>query len=156
MPWFVAALPWIIPAATAATTTGLQLAGTFSPSSNLKQQQDSLRQQQLHTQQQDQLTKQEAFKAAAPGLQGQVGGDLTQESFSQMVASLTGNPGSLGEAQRTLYSGGGASGGGAPGLTGEGVFSGVSPSSGPSGGGLTDAIRRLFNSGESNAEPSLA
>lgn len=77
--------------------------------------------------------RQEIMKGA-PGLQEQTGGSLTPDSFSSMVAALTGNPGSIGLAQSTLF-----------------PQNGLTQNSGSSGSpGLSDAMSQLFQPGGSS------
>lgn len=66
------------------------------------QKQDALTAQRT-AQQQELSARRQALMKAAPGLQESVGGSLTPESFSSMIAQLTGNPGSVGLAQSTLF-----------------------------------------------------
>ena len=139
----------LIPAIVGGVGTGVSLYEGHEQ----REQANSLEQQQqsaanaaaLKQQQQEQLSKQQAFRAASPDAQSAVGGALTPESFASMVAQLTGNPGDVGLAQKTLFTGGGTgSTTSQPGLTG------TQP-----GGGLSEAITHLFGGSDNNQFPSL-
>lgn len=58
---------------------------------------------QRQQQQDDTNARRQAIMKAAPGLQEATGGSLTPDSFSSIIASLTGSPGSIGLAQSTLF-----------------------------------------------------
>jgi hypothetical protein len=102
MPWIVPLLPALIGAGVAGTTTGLQAAGTFSPSTTKATEQQQLLQQeqQQKTQQQQ---EQQLFKHFAPDAQGQTGGALGDASLSSMIAELSGSPGDINLAQQTVF-----------------------------------------------------
>lgn len=133
-----AALAWVIPAIVGATGTGVSL---YEGSQQSGQAQKAMQQQQQQAQdaekkqeQQSLLSRQQAFRQLGPDVQSQVGGSLTPESFSSIVAALAGDPGHAGEATSTLFpssSGPGVSGG--PGLT--------LPQQQP---GLSEAMTHLF------------
>lgn len=135
--------------AAAAASTGAGIYSSVSASNQAsdmqKQQKQLATQAEQKQQQQDQLTKEQAFRRFAPDAQSQVGGSLTPESFSELVSSLSGYTGDVGLAQKTLY-------GDKP-PTEPGLSTG-----GPSSGGLSDAIKRLFanESPSSNQMPSFA
>lgn len=141
----------IIPIVAAAITAG---STAYAVHSQGNAQQDALHQQQVqlekqreHDLQASTLAKQEQFKALSPNVQENVGGSLTPESFANMVASVSGNPGDIGLAQKTLF---GTTGGG-NGLTGENLFSNASS------GGIGDIIKKFQGGGEGGEmEPSLA
>lgn len=71
----------------------------------LKQQELAAKQAQISNRNALVLAKKQSFMGAAPDAQSAVGDSLTPESFSSMVASLTGSPGDIGLAQQTLYPG---------------------------------------------------
>jgi hypothetical protein len=132
------ALAWVIPAIIGGVGTGVSLYEGHQQSdqaqSLMKQQQQAAQDAQKKQEQQALLSRQQAFRQLGPDVQSQVGGSLTPESFSAIVAALAGDPGRTGEATSTLFpstSGPGVSGG--PGLT----LPGQQP-------GLTEAMTHLF------------
>jgi hypothetical protein len=102
----------LISSGVAATGIGLQAAGTFQPSTSA--QTKAMEQQTQQQQQALQQQKEQAFKGFEGDAQANTGGALTDKSFSQLVAELSGNPGDLQLAQDTLF----GSGGGGTGSTG--------------------------------------
>ena len=101
----IAALPWLIPAATTGTTIGLQASGALQPSTSgaVKQQEQLQLQQQEQQQKQQQQQEQQLFKHFAPDAQGQTGGALSDASLSSMIAELSGSPGDMNLAQKTVF-----------------------------------------------------
>jgi type II secretory pathway pseudopilin PulG len=112
MPIAAPVIAALITAGVSGTEIGLQASGAFQPSTSgqTKALEQQNQQQQLALQQQ----KQQAFRGAAGDAQAATGGALTDKSFSQLVAELSGNPGDLQLAQDTLF----GSGGGGTGPTG--------------------------------------
>lgn len=96
----------LIGAGTTGITTGLEAAGTFTPSSNSAQLKEQQTQDQINATKQQALQKQEIFKRFAPDVQSATGGALADKSFSQMVAELSGSPGDIGLAQQTIFGSG--------------------------------------------------
>lgn len=97
----------LIPLIAAGITAG---AGIYEAKSAAGSQSDALKAQQQATltqQRQDAVseanTRRQALLKAAPGLQENVGGSLTPDSFSSIISQLTGNPGNVGLAQSTLF-----------------------------------------------------
>jgi hypothetical protein len=102
------ALAWIIPLVSAGvggTEMGLNIAGVGQPSPGdaAKKQQAMLDKQKQDEAKQLALQKQEMFKHFAPDVQSATGGALTDQAFSQMVATLSGSPGDIGLAQQTIF-----------------------------------------------------
>jgi|SRR6266576_3898567 len=99
----------IASAAVAATTTGLEAAGTFQPSTTAATKAAQLKSQQ-DQQKQAQTMEQAMFKHFAPDAQSQSGGALGEGSLSALIAELSGTQGGVSEAQQTIFgSTGGAS-----------------------------------------------
>src|SRR6266576_5865648 len=94
----------IASAAVAATTTGLEAAGTFQPSTTAATKAAQLKSQQ-DQQKQAQTMEQAMFKHFAPDAQAQSGGALGEGSLSALIAELSGTPGGVGEAQQTIFGG---------------------------------------------------
>ena len=102
MPWVVPLLPALITAGTTGTEIGLQASGALSPgggpsTAQLQQQQQEAAQKQQQTQ------LQEAFKSFAPAAQAQTGGALSDTSLSALINELSGNQGTIGGAQQTIF-----------------------------------------------------
>jgi hypothetical protein len=103
----------IIPAATTGTSIGLQASGALSPSGpSLSQSEQLAKQQEVAANKQAQLQSQEAFKAFAPDAQAQTGGALSDASFANLVAELSGQPGNMELAQQTIFGNAGTQGSG--------------------------------------------
>jgi hypothetical protein len=92
----------LISAAAAATTTGLEAAGTFQPSTTKATQEAALKSQQ-DQQKQAQTMEQAMFKHYAPDAQAQSGGALGDQSLSALISELAGTQGGVSEAQQTIF-----------------------------------------------------
>jgi len=104
MPMFavpLATIATLASAGVAGTELGLNLSGAGQPS-----QGDAMKQLQTQNQQQQQelaQQKEQAFKHFAPDAQAATGGALSDQSFSALVAELSGQPGDVNLAQQTIF-----------------------------------------------------
>lgn len=92
----------LISAAATATTTGLEAAGTFRPSTTAATEKAKMEALQAQ-QKQQQTMEQGLFKHFAPDAQAQTGGALGDQSLSAMIAELSGTPGDINLAQSTVF-----------------------------------------------------
>ena len=99
---FLALLPALITTATTGTEIGLQASGALGGGGGGNNTAALLAQQEAN-QKAQQTAQQEAFKSAAPAAQAQTGGALSDTSLSALIAELSGNPGSIGSAQQTIF-----------------------------------------------------
>jgi hypothetical protein len=105
MPFTPAIIAALIGAGVTGTTTGLEASGVIGggggPSKADLEKQQLTQEQQQQKQQQEAL--QQAFKHFAPDAQAATGGALSDKSFSELVAELSGQPGDIGTAQQTIF-----------------------------------------------------
>lgn len=97
------AIPLIGVALTAATGIYAAKRQADAQSDALKAQQQATLAEQRQSAVNEANARRQALIKAAPGLQESVGGSLTPDSFSSIIAQLTGNPGNVGLAQSTLF-----------------------------------------------------
>lgn len=132
-----AAIPIIIGAAlTAGSTIYAAKTGADASADATKASQQQALTLQRQQQAQELSARRQALLKGAPGLQESVGGSLTPDSFSSLVAQLTGQPGSIGLAQSTLF-----------------PQNGLQQNQGEPG--LSDAMDHLFQGGGSPDSASL-
>jgi hypothetical protein len=104
MPFSAPIIAALIGAGVTGTTTGLEASGAIGgggPSQSTLQQEQLTQQEAAQKQQQDQLKQ--AFRGFAPDAQERSGGSLSDASFSQLVAELSGNPGGMELAKQTIF-----------------------------------------------------
>lgn len=108
----------LIGAGVSGTTLGLEASGALTPGSSgpSAQEQQLTADQKAQKAQEDQLKQ--IFKHFAPDAQANTGGALSDNSFAQLVAELSGQPGGMELAKQTIF--GGTSQETQPGLAGVG------------------------------------
>lgn len=103
MPIPVPIIAALIGAGVTGTTTGLEASGAIGGGSSGPSAADQQRLQQEAAQKQQQTALQEAFKSFAPAAQAQTGGALSDTSLSSLINELSGNQGTIGGAQQTIF-----------------------------------------------------
>lgn len=97
------AIPLIAAGITAGSSIYAAKTGADASSDATHAQQQMQLAASRQAQQAETNARRQAMLKAAPGLQENVGGSLTPDSFSSLIAQLTGSPGNMGLAQSTLF-----------------------------------------------------